>query len=87
MHLTEIRQKLDKPSRPVSDSWLRYFGQEDEADGSSQDCEKNVLEWFQKYDTLLIGVLKSSKVVVSRAKKNQNASYKYNNILAELIIV
>ena len=105
----EIRQKLDKASMPVSNSWLSRFCKRHpeilvkktkpmETARIGAHSEKDVLEWFQKYDTFLqkynitssnlwnfdetgflIGVLKSCKVVVSRAKKNQDVSYKYNN--------
>jgi hypothetical protein len=107
----EIRQRLDKSSKPVSDSWLSRFCKRHtdilvkktkpmEAARIGAHSEKDVLEWFQRYDILLhkynitssnlwnfdetgflIGVLKSSKVVVSRAKKNQNVSYKYNKYI------
>ena len=105
----EIRQKLDKSAQPVSNSWLSRFCKRYpdllvkktkplEAARIGAHSEKDVLEWFQKYEALLqkynitssnlwnfdetgflISVLKSFKVVVSRAKKNQNVSYKYNN--------
>jgi hypothetical protein len=105
----EIRQKLDKASRPVSNSWLSRFCKRHpeilvkktkpmEAAKIGAHSEKDVLEWFQKYDAFLqkynitssnlwnfeetgflIGVLKSCKIVVSRAKKNQDVSYEYNN--------